>query len=192
VPKLTASKLLEKPTRWLVAPVAVLALGISGLFGGLRPAGTPGADTAAAGTTIAGEPWNATVISARLARSSEDLPTKNSADHWIVVRIGLLVTGDEPITVSDTVRLRGASAVLDPTPAHSVLLRDGSDVLSLNPGLPETFDFYWEQAPRAAAPSTVVIDVYNETQRPNSFTGQLIWADPTVRAIVTVPVKAAP
>jgi len=191
VRKLIPRKLIELPTQWLLLPIALVALAISGLFGGLRPAEQSDVDTAAVGQHIDGQPWNATVVSARLARSTDDLPTQGTANHWIVVRISLLVTGDEPVSVRDTVRMRGASGLVSATPAMAVLLRDGRDVPELNPGLPETFDFYWEQKPQPAAPKSVLVDVFNEIQRENSFTGQLIWADPEVKATVTVPVSGA-
>ena len=48
---------------------------------------------------------------------------------------------------------------------------------------------YWEQTPEpATAGQSVLVDVFAETQRENSFTGQLIWTDPEVHATVTVPV----
>jgi hypothetical protein len=184
-------KVAEQPFRWLVVPVAVVALGVSGLFGGLRPEDqAAAADRVRVGQRITGQPWTATITGARLAKSSEDLPTNNKAAHWIVVRIELVVTGDEPVTVADTVRLRGVAGLAGERPAHTVLLRDHDDVPAVNPGLLETFDVYWEQAPEPAPPDTVLVDVYAETQRENSFTGQLIWTDPEVHATVTVPVTA--
>ena len=40
------------------------------------------------------------------------------------MRIDLVVTGDEPVTVADTVRLRGVAGLASDDPAHTVLLRD--------------------------------------------------------------------
>jgi hypothetical protein len=197
LPRVSASltrRLRTLPATWLGGGLAAIGLGVSAFFGGLTATATSGPPTTAVDTTITGQPWDVVVTGARLIAPDDSLTVRNPGDHWLVVVATVTVTsGESRDDIDDVLRVTGAPGVIAARPARVLLARDGTDVVYLNPGMPESVGFFFEQA-GTSTPKTVDIQVYGETLRPDNLAagvhgGNLGWFDPTVTATVTAPVE---
>jgi hypothetical protein len=184
------------PVSRLSAAGAVLALAISGLFGGLDPV-DQGMRTVALNAVDRGKPWNVTVTGMRVVGELEPLRLKNPGDHWIAVLATVEVTADESRNdLEDVVRIPKVAGLLADNeqrrgrPDYVYLLRDAVNGPYLHPGLPDKLAFIWEQRADAAVPTTATVEIWGKTHRADSLTGHQEWLDPGVRAVVAdVPVQ---
>jgi hypothetical protein len=158
------ARLLDAPLRWLAAAVGVVALGVSGLFGGFQKASTPLTQLPSATPSVAnvGAPWNITVQSVIVLDQLEPLRLKNPGDRWLVVVAVIEVTANESFNVNRAIRIRGAEGVAA-EPDQIRLVRDTSAVTYLQPGLPERVGFFWEQAAAAPVPTRVDVGIFGQT-----------------------------
>lgn len=65
--------------------IGVVALAVSGLFGGLQEATEPAAKPVAVGEVADGGPWKVTVTRARLVNDLKPMVLKDKGNRWIVV-----------------------------------------------------------------------------------------------------------
>jgi hypothetical protein len=183
------------PAQWLAGAIAAAGLAVSACFGGMAQAHTSEPETIAAGTLIKGAPWSVTVDEGRILKSETGLETEKAGDRWLVVIVTIDITSvDSRSDVADVLRLRGAQGLLAARPQRILLTRDGTDVGYLNPGMPERVGFCWEQSSSVPVPTSVDVDVYNETLRANNLSGSVSggnkeWLDPTIRATIHTPVQ---
>jgi hypothetical protein len=178
----------------------VIVVSVVGLAGGLDrvPAGEP--PVVAPDELNAGEPWNVTVDAAALAADLEPAVLQEDG-YWLAVIADVEITADESrrdvdeiLCVRDVAGLARepfeSIACPDALPADDIrLLRDGSTVGALHPGLPERVAFLWELAADAEPPAEVQVEIIGKTQRRDSLTGRLQWLDEAPRARLTVPVE---
>ena len=188
------SRVMAVPPRWMGIGAAVLALGVSGLFGGLDEVDT-GTDVATVelGTVHTGEPWNVTVTGAGVADQLVSFEPQTPGNRWLVVAAVVEVTGEESrFDLYDVLRLRNVPGLVNRTPGQPdriMLRRDATDVARLHPDLPEELYFLWEQAGSAEPPRELEIEIIGKTRRVDTLTGHLQWLDPEPRALVRAPVK---
>lgn len=189
--------LLDQATPGLRWALAVVLLGVSGLFGGLDTVPEPPADTVAAGTPVHGGPWEVTIHDAVVRRELGKLRLEKDTDRWLVVTATVRITAHESsILPSDLLTLAGVTGLTSPTPADAALDRDKSRLRLLQPDMPERILFIWEQSGDAPVPTSLTIAVEQRTYREDSLSGAWYWMDvdgkgedePAGR--VTVPVTA--
>ncbi len=195
MPAANVNKILKLPLRWLGAALAVVVLAISALFHGLSPVPSSNDATTAVGTVVHGGPWDVTIVGGRILNSQPNLTTANPADRWFGVVAIVDVTANDSIgNVSNLVRVSGVAGLQSAEPAHTVLVRDGGnadlpDVGFLNPGMPESVEFLWEQTASAPIPSTVDVTVNSMKLVPDTLNGNVLtWMDLGPPTVVTAPV----
>ena len=152
--KLIPRKLIELPAQWLFLPIALVALAISGLFGGLRPAERlrrrHGPRSARRSTESRGtrpscrRGWREALTT---CQPGHGRPLDRGADQSAGDR-GRADLGARYGT--DSGRERSGQRVTGDAGAAP----GRGDVPEVNPGFLETFDVYWEQTPEPA-PRTV-------------------------------------
>jgi hypothetical protein len=192
-----ARGLVDQATPGLRWAVAVVLLGVSGLFGGLDTVADPQAETVAAGTLVPGGPWEVTIHEAGIRRELGKLRLKNEGDRWLYVIATVRITAEESTMLpSDLLVLEGVTGLVAPTPEESALERDGSRLRLLQPDMPERIWFVWEQSGGAPVPTSLTISVEQRTWREDSLGGEWHWMDADAKGDdnpagrVTVPVKA--
>jgi hypothetical protein len=190
------ARVLGMPVTRLSAAAGVVALGISGLFGGLDPV-DPGMPTVPLNTVDKGSPWNVTVTGVRVVGELEPLRLKDQGDHWIAVLATVEITADESRNdLNDVVRIPEVDGLLADTeqgrgrPDYVYLMRDAVNGPYLHPGLPEKLAFIWEQRASTPVPATATVEIWGKTRRADSLTGHQEWLDAGARAVVPdVPVQ---
>jgi hypothetical protein len=132
---------------WWGAGGALLLFAVTGLIGALvQPDRTKG-------------PWHVNVISATVAADRPPLQRADPANRWLVVQAKVEVTdGTSHDGLASILRLSGVDGLVAAQPGV-VLLRDGTRVDRLHPGLPEELAFAWEQAAASAAPQQLVVHI---------------------------------
>ena len=176
------------PVNAFLAAAGVLALAVSGLFGGLEPVRADIPRVAAA-TVIEGGPWRVTVTHARLYDDLPPLRLAKPGDRWLLILATVEVTADESRNdLRDILRLPGVPGLLTREPAELYLSRDSSIAGYLNPAMPERVGFFWEQAGESPPPTEVDVLVQGKTRRASSLTGHVGWLDLSGRAQVRLPV----
>ncbi|MFS8479772.1 MAG: hypothetical protein FWJ93_12630 [Micromonosporaceae bacterium] len=191
------SRMLGLPPRWMGVAAAVLALGVSGLFGGLDPVEVePDIATVEVGTAHHGQPWNVTVTGAGFTSELPPLKLQEPGNRWLIVAAVVEVTSDESrFDLYDVLRLRnapdlvGRPDLLGVRPDRIMLTRDAADASRLHPDLPEKLYFVWEQAGSAEPPPELEIEIIGKTLRAESLGNHLEWLDPEPRALVRAQVK---
>lgn len=162
----------------------------SGLFGGLDVVEKPEVPPAVINEVNRGEPWNVTVVRARLLSELGDLRLQEEGDRWFAIVADIEVTAPESRNdVSDIISISGVEGLLDDEPQHIVLVRDASRVQYLNPSMPERIGFVWEQSGNAPIPTKVTVTIYGKTYRASSLTDHMEWLDHEPRAQLEVPVE---
>ncbi|GLH95012.1 hypothetical protein Pa4123_02840 [Phytohabitans aurantiacus] len=168
----------------------------SGLFGGLEVAEKPEVPPAVVNEVNRGEPWNVTVVRARLLSELGDLRLEKEGDRWFAIVADIEVTAPESRNdVSDIFSVSGVEGLLGDKPQHIlkpqhiVAVRDASRVQYLNPNMPERIGFVWEQSGNAPIPTNVTITIYKKTYRASSLTDHMEWLDHEPRAQLEVPVE---
>lgn len=184
------SRLLDAPIRWFTIAAGVLALGVSGLFGGFDKVGEPPLPTVEVNQVHPDTPWNITVHSVRVFNELEPLRHKVEGSRWLVVVATVEVTADESLNqVGRAVRIRGAEGVDTAEPVDVRRASDGQIVNYLHPNLPDRLGFFWEQRASAPMPTQLRVGLFGmryERERESRLLG---WRwDPSVRAVLTVPV----
>jgi hypothetical protein len=173
---------------------------VLGLTGGLDRLPPEEPPVVAVDQLNAGEPWNVTVDGAALAADLEPAVLQEDG-YWLAVIAEVEITDDESrrdvdeiLCVRDVagLALEPAESVgcPDAVPANDVrLVRDGSALPTLHPGLPERVAYLWELAAGAEPPAEVRVEIVGETYRESSLTGRMEWLDEQPRAQLTVPVE---
>ncbi|GAA5181421.1 hypothetical protein GCM10023322_16060 [Rugosimonospora acidiphila] len=175
--------------RWLGAGAGVLALGVSGIFGGLKSA-DPGIPQLKPNVVSKDGPWNVSVIACRVVDDLSPLHPATDGDRWFIVLANVDVTADNSQSgIGGIIRLPNVAGLVDQAPDHVLLSRDGSVVDYLNPGMTERIGFVWEQSSKVPVPTQALVQVYGATLRDSSLTGDKEWLDSSVRATVLAPVQ---
>lgn len=180
--------------RRLGTVLGVVALGVSGLFGGLQAVEHP-VPTTAVNQAVDGGPWRITVTGARLINDLPDMRLKDPGNRWVAVLVTVEITEKEGWgTPGDFFEMEQIPGLIDKVPTI-VLVRDGTRVDQLNPGMPEALAFLWEQRPDVAIPTELTIKLLGMTKRPSSITDNVGWFEdmdndlkPVYRGTVRVPV----
>jgi hypothetical protein len=105
-------------------------------------------------------PWQVNVISATVSMAdTPPLQRKDPANRWLVIKAKVEVTDMSSHTgLASILRLSGVDGLVAQEPGV-VLVRDGTRIDRLHPGLPEELTFAWEQAAAAAAPQRLTLRV---------------------------------
>ncbi|MEH1123926.1 hypothetical protein [Micromonospora sp. CPCC 206061] len=165
-------------------------MGASGLFGGLDVVEKPAVPPAVINEVNHGQPWNVTVVRARLLNELGDLRLQKEGDRWFAIVAEVEVTAPESRNdVGDVLSISGVEGLLDEAPQHIVAVRDASRVQYLNPNMPERIGFVWEQSGNAPLPTKVTITIYEKTYRASTLTDHMEWLDHEPRAQLEVPVE---
>jgi hypothetical protein len=184
-----AGRVAAMPLQRLALAAGLVALAVSGLFGGLSEVKDAKLASVAPGAFHKGKPWNVAVIGARLVDQAP-LPARRAGDRWIAVRATVEITADKSRRdLDDILQLAGVDGLLDKRPTAVFLLRDNAAAGLLHPGLAEELIFFWEQSPAAAVPGTVEVHIAGKKQRADSLTGRRDWLDREPRARVRLPVE---
>jgi hypothetical protein len=137
----------QQSITWWGSGGALLLFAVTGLIGALVRGGPPPG------------PWHVNVTSATVAGDLPPLQRGDPARRWVVVRAKVEVTGTTSATgLASILRLSGVDALVASEPGV-VLVRDGSRVDRLHPGLPEELAFAWEQKVGATPPTEVTVEV---------------------------------
>jgi len=178
----------------------VIVVAVVGLAGGLDRLPPEGPPVVAVDELNAGEPWDVTVDGAALAADLSPAVLLEDG-YWLAVTAQVEITDDESrrdvdeiLCVRDVAGLalepEESTACPGAVPANDIrLVRDGSAVGALHPGLPERVAYLWELAAGADPPTEVHVDIVGKTFRENSLTGRMEWLDEAPRAQLTVPVE---
>jgi hypothetical protein len=137
----------QQSITWWGSGSALLLFAVTGLIGALVKTGPPPG------------PWHVEVVAAAVAAEVPSLQRADPANRWVVVRARVEITGDSSSTgLASILRLSGVDALIGPEPGV-VLVRDGSRIDRLHPGLPEELAFAWEQKVGATPPTHVTVEV---------------------------------
>jgi hypothetical protein len=191
------NRIFRTPVRAVGVAASVVALVVSALTGGLEPAKPPGPPEIAAKTKFAGKPWNVTVNGAGYATKVDSLHPEKEGDHWIAVGATVEITAAETRTdIIDALRLVDIPGLRKTKPELGyaepstwVLGRDGKELGSLQPGLPEKLLFFWEIDPTVSRPVQADVQIVGKTLRADSLTGHQNWLDDEVKAHVVLPIQ---
>jgi hypothetical protein len=180
-------------TRLLILGLAALAIGAIGLLGGLEevPAPPPAQlPTIAVNESVDAGPWRAGVTNAAIVTELGDYKPNAKGNYLlaIAVRVEILNAFSSAYEINDLARLPEFTGLADPKPLAVALIRDGSQVVRLNPGMPDRVAYVFEVKADTPPPKQVVVEINGFTARRNSLNKQLEWLDPGPRARVTVPV----
>lgn len=185
----------------------VLVVAAVGVAGGLEEAPDEALPVAPVDEFYDGEPWRVRVSGAGLFPYDEDDPVRprDERNHLLVLSADVEVTAQETRGgVSEVLYVEGIDGlgVRDDLPWTSLigehvippdelrLLRDGTTVYSLHPGLPERVLFFWERSADAGpAPAEIEVVITGMTFRESSLTGRMEWLDHEPRARVVVPLR---
>lgn len=184
------------PRTRIGALAGVLALGASGLFGGLAPV-DPLADIAplTAEETVEAGPFALTLRGARTIGTLAPALSPADERNRLVGVVGIVEnTSDLPVSthlLTDAVHLEDAGIVRR-SPPGVVFLLDSTTLGVLNPGLEYDVAILWEQR-RAVRRDEVSVTIDGYTWREDSFTpGFLDWRDPAPVARGVLKVKHIP
>jgi hypothetical protein len=180
-----------QPLQRLALGIGLIALAVSGLFGGLKPVKEAKLAAVEPGVFHKGKPWTVAVVGARLVDQTQaPLAARRAGDRFIAVRATVEITADRSRRdLDDILQLSGVDGLRDKKPASVYLLRDNAPAAVLHPGLPDELIFFWEQAPAAAVPATVEVQIAGKKQRADSLSGRRDWFDRAAKARVRVAVE---
>jgi hypothetical protein len=133
---------------WWGVGGALLLFAVTGLIGALVKSGKQDG------------PWQVNVISATVSMTdTPPLLRKDPANRWLVIKAKVEVTDMSSHTgLASILRLSGVDGLVAQEPGV-VLVRDGTRIDRLHPGLPEELTFAWEQAAAASAPQRLAVRV---------------------------------
>jgi hypothetical protein len=182
------------PTTWLITGCTGLFLGISAVFGGLDDAPVQPAPVIEAGDSHAGAELTVAVNQALLIDAfPEQYLIPKQGDRLLVVRAVVENTTPEPrrlsTKISDTLRVGGVPGLPAVTPPRDILvIDDGSDAVTVQPGVPVELAFVWVIAADAVVKGDDVTVQLMDRVRVSD--GRLtyggVYADPVVGATVDV------
>ncbi|GIH13814.1 hypothetical protein Raf01_19860 [Rugosimonospora africana] len=191
-----AARLTALPLRWLGIGAGALALAASSLFHGLDSSASAGIPQVKPNTVSRDGPWNVNVLTCRVVTDLSPYKPQKDGDRWFVVIAYVNVTADESQTSIGAIiripQVQGLTATggsRGKPPDHILLVRDGSEVQYLNPGMTERVGFAWEQSPSAPMPSETLVQVYGETLRESALSGNEEWLDLSVHAEVHASIE---
>jgi len=137
----------QQSITWWGAGGVLLLFAVTGLIGSLVKTGPPGG------------PWQVDVVSVAVAADRPPLQRVDPANRWVIVQAKVEITGESSLTGLDAImRVSGVDALVLAEP-YVVLLRDGTRIDRLHPGLPEELAFAWEQKAGATPPTQVTVEV---------------------------------
>lgn len=170
--------------------IVVLALGVSGLFGGWDAVPAPAEAQLTAGTPIDGGPWRVEVIEAKVAGDMPPLRRQDENNRWVYVIANVTITAHESITLTKQIlRLSGVDGLLTEEPYDMALDRDKRVIRRLHPNMTEKVIFFWEQDGDAPLPTSLTVLVQARTYREDSLSHEAKWMDDDeVAGRVTLPV----
>jgi hypothetical protein len=193
-----ASKLGQLTMQKWAIGIGVLAVAISGLFGGLdavpqKPTGV--------GVAIDAGLWNVTVTGARLVRDLPPMRLSDKKNYWIVVLATVEIKADRTWNILDeSVQLAPIPGIKQkPTKTltgmalhqneGTVLMRDATVIRGLHPGMPEKLAYFWELESTAPIPSEVTVYIGFRKYRMDGLTSKMEWMeDSEHNKSVVVPV----
>lgn len=162
----------------------------SGLFGGLEVVEKPAIPPAVINEVNRGEPWNVTIVRARLLDELGTLRLREEGDRWFAIVADIEVTAPESRNdIRDVLSISGVEGLREEDPQHMIVVRDASTVQYLNPNMPERIGFVWEQSGTAPIPTKVTVTIYKKTYRVDTLTDHREWLDHEPRATLDVPVE---
>ncbi len=137
----------QQSITWWGSGIALLLFAVTGLIGALVKTGPPKG------------PWHVDVVSAAVAPDRPPLQRTDPQNRWVVVQAKVENTGQASATgLASIMRLSGVEGLVGTEPGV-LLVRDGSKVDRLHPGLPEELAFAWEQKAGATPPTQVTVEV---------------------------------
>jgi hypothetical protein len=186
-----ATRLGEQSLRRWGTGLGALTLAISGLFGGLKVAEPEGPPKVEVNAPVEGGAWRVTIQKAQLHPELKPILLQKKEDHFIVVVALVEITAERSWTsLSGILRLSNVDGVVDKVP-QVALVKDGSRVGVLHPGMPEQVAFFWERSASAKVPKEVTVQVMGNQFRESSLDGTRAgkqWLDDSEpRAQIVVP-----
>lgn len=193
--------LMQSPTTRVGGGLALVLLGISGLFGGLEPART--ADRVREvqpDSAIAATPFTLTFADAvAVDEFANNIRPRTPGNHLMVVRLAADNTANEAVGSNFLIPVARSRAYLNrnlvvlddrlaPEAASVYEAQSDLPVSVLNPGLHYRLELVWEftgDVPDALHLGLSTLTLRGETVSPDV----LSWQDPQELATVTVPVR---
>jgi hypothetical protein len=194
----------ERAPRWR-ARLALLALGAAGigglaLTGGLAPA-PPRAEaalaTAAVEQKVDGGRYTLAVSTAATAAAIDQFKPSTEGNYLLAVAVNAeVVRAEDSAGLESAVTLPDLAGVMVSYAGEAtaqannvVLVRDGSRVEHLQPGLPERLAYLFEIRAGTPKPTQVTVELKGWVSRFNPINRQDEWVDIRPVARVTVPVR---
>lgn len=186
--KRVGALLAQQPMRNWSMVFGVVAVAISGLFGGWQPA--PPKPPATVNTQIDGGAWKVTVTGVRAVGELKPMVLSDKENHWLVVVADVEITAEKSWTnIGGILELTGVDGVDGERAAGVVLMRDARRINLLHPGMPEKVAFFWEQRAGTPLPTEVTVRVTAREYRENSLTKADEWMpDDKGAVLVRAPV----
>jgi hypothetical protein len=183
------------------ACVLLLATAVVGLAGGFDSVPAEELPVVAADEVFESEPWHVTVDGAALAADLEPAVLYEDG-YWLAVIADVEITTDESWDRSfeEILYVTGVDGMAREHQERSNypggiladdirLVRDGSAVGALHPGLPERLAFLWELAIDTPPPTEVRVEITGREYIESSLNGQMEWLREEPRAQLTLPVQ---
>jgi hypothetical protein len=182
-------------TRLIVLGLVLATLAVVALAGGLRRAPTPpaGVPSLMAGSTVDSGPWTAAITEASAVSTLS--PYQPHPNSWLLaVSIRIQVggaAGDGAADLDRVASLPGQAGLTEPTPRWVVLRRDRSELVELNPAMPELVMYVFELGSDTRVPGQVTVQLDGYRSHDTSAAGSPEWTNFGPLARVTVPVRDA-
>jgi hypothetical protein len=182
-------------SRLIPLGLVLAALAVVALAGGVRRAPLPpaGAPAVPVTTTVDSGPWTAAVTEAS-AMSTYD-PYRPDPNTWlltVVIRIQVVgPDGDGAPDLDRVASLPDQAGLTAPAPRWVILRRDRTEVVELNPRMPELVAYVFQLDDATPVPGQVTVQLYGYRSHGEATPGSPVWTDFGPQARVTVAVRDA-
>jgi hypothetical protein len=192
-----ATRLLNQPLRNLGAGVAIIVLGSTAAFGGLKrsdPASRLAPVRVGVKTQVA--PYDIRINKVVWADSLPNVYPVEKGDRWLAITATVRNTDTTSlVNLSDSLTLSGVDGLVQKPDAgtdrvrstYQKVLADSSDLDPVQPGINYDMVFLFEQKAASTPPRQVTVELVNHTWRQDSIDKTSKWLDPTVIARSTLP-----
>jgi hypothetical protein len=180
--------------RLTVLGLVLVGVGVVGLTGGLRTAPAPPPTplpTLAVNDVIDAGPWKLSVTNAAAVTDLGAYKPRKEGDWLLAVAVRIEVTGPDSESgamLGNVATLPDFADLVDAEPMAVALVRDGSRLEFIHPGLPERVAFIFEVRAGTPVPASVVVVLRGWTAEKSWTTRRWEWRNEGERARVTVPI----
>jgi len=185
--------------RLVLLGLAAAGVAVLGLTGGLAAVPPPAKDplrTVAVEQPVDGGRYTLTVSTATAARAVERFKPSTEGNYLIAIAVNAAVVRPEDsvglmsaVTLPDLAGVVGYGGEASAEANNVVLVRDGSPIEHLQPGLPERLAYLFEIRAGTPTPTSVTVELKGWISEFDPVSRQDEWVDLRPVARVTVPVR---